>query len=180
MPQAGDQAGAGYARAILATSDPVFAALCQRALDGSVQLLAAVPPSALLETVRQSAPELIILDTDGEDAAVVKALATKVMLISDAHVVLVSAYMAPGSPALCAALSSAGCSMIDSYTFFPDRNVGPPPSGAEERWITTEDGQRLHAWFAGPALAAGAAPPPTLIWSHGNAGNIGGRTQILP
>jgi len=56
--------------------------------------------------------------------------------------------------ALCAALSSAGCSMIDSYTFFPDRNVGPLPAGAEERWITTEDGQRLHAWFAGPPLAA--------------------------
>ena len=69
--------------------------------------------------------------------------------------------------------------MIDSYTFFPDRNVGPLPAGAEERWITTEDGQRLHAWLAGPALAAGATPPPTLIWSHGNAGNIGGRTQIL-
>jgi pimeloyl-ACP methyl ester carboxylesterase len=64
--------------------------------------------------------------------------------------------------------------MIDSFTFFPDRAVGSPPPGIEERSITTEDGQRLHAWYApGPAEA------PTLIWSHGNAGNIGGRAPIL-
>lgn len=80
---------------------------------------------------------------------------------------------------MAAALMLAGCTLIDSYTFFPDRNIGPPPPGVEERWITTEDGQRLHAWFAGPAPAGGAAPPPTLIWSHGNAGNIGGRAHVL-
>jgi fermentation-respiration switch protein FrsA (DUF1100 family) len=73
-----------------------------------------------------------------------------------------------------AALWLSGCSMIDAYTFFPDRSLGPPPPGVEERWITTEDGQRIHAWYAG-----GPAPAPTLIWSHGNAGNIGGRADVL-
>ena len=73
-----------------------------------------------------------------------------------------------------AAIWLPGCSMIDSFTFFPDRTVGPPPAGVEERWITTEDGERLHAWFA-----PGPAPGPTLIWSHGNAGNIGGRAPVL-
>jgi hypothetical protein len=34
---------------------------------------------------------------------------------------------------------------IDSFIFFPDRRVGPPPAGVEERWIVTEDGQQLHA-----------------------------------
>jgi uncharacterized protein len=75
---------------------------------------------------------------------------------------------------IAAALSSWGCSMIDSFTFFPDREVGPPPRGIEERSITTQDGQRLHAWYA-----PGPADAPTLIWSHGNAGNIGGRAPIL-
>ncbi len=73
------------------------------------------------------------------------------------------------APLLAATLSLAGCSMIDSFTFFPDRAVGPPPPGVEERSITTEDGERLHAWYMG-----GPADAPTLLWSHGNAGNIGG------
>lgn len=80
---------------------------------------------------------------------------------------------------LAAALWFCGCSMIDSYTFFPDRSVGPSPPGVEERWITTADGERLHAWYAGPASRGGAVQAPTLIWSHGNAGNIGGRAGVL-
>ena len=75
---------------------------------------------------------------------------------------------------LAAAVCLSGCSMIDAYTFFPDRSIGPPPAGVEERWITTEDGQRIHAWYAG-----GPAPGATLLWSHGNAGNIGGRADVL-
>ena len=41
-----------------------------------------------------------MLDADGEDVAALKALATKVMLVSFAPVVVVSAYLAPGSPGL--------------------------------------------------------------------------------
>ena len=73
-----------------------------------------------------------------------------------------------------AALALAGCSMIDSLTFFPSREVGPPPPGAVERWIETADGERLHAW-----LAEGAAGGPTLVWSHGNAGNIATRAWLV-
>jgi len=68
-----------------------------------------------------------------------------------------------------------GCSSpIDYFTFFPDRAVGPPPPGVEERWITTEDGQRLHAWSVADRGAA-----PLLVWSHGNAGNIASRGEVL-
>jgi len=68
----------------------------------------------------------------------------------------------------------AGCSMIDRFTFFPDRAVGSAPPGVEERWIVTGDGQRLHAWYARPREGA-----PTLLWSHGNAGNIDSRRELL-
>lgn len=69
----------------------------------------------------------------------------------------------------------AGCSMwIDYFTFFPHRTVGPAPAGVEERWITTEDSERLHAWYA-----AGRGSGPTLLWSHGNAGNIDSRRDVL-
>jgi fermentation-respiration switch protein FrsA (DUF1100 family) len=64
--------------------------------------------------------------------------------------------------------------MLDSLIFFPDPWVPDPPPGVEERWITTEDGVRIHAWRApGPEAA------PVLVWSHGNGGNIGGRAEVL-
>jgi uncharacterized protein len=63
---------------------------------------------------------------------------------------------------------------LDHFIFFPDRNVPPPPPGVLERWFTTADGVRLHAWHA--VAPAGA---PTLVWSHGNAGNIAGRSPVL-
>jgi uncharacterized protein len=64
--------------------------------------------------------------------------------------------------------------LIDSFIFYPDRVMPAPPRGVEERWITTDDGVRIHAWYA----SAGAAAP-TLVWSHGNGGNIGGRGEVL-
>src|SRR5687768_14241339 len=69
-----------------------------------------------------------------------------------------------------------GCTMwIDHFVFFPDRQVGPPPAGAEERFIVTEDGRRLHAWYTRPPVGG-----PVLLWSHGNAGNIDSRRTLLP
>ncbi len=70
---------------------------------------------------------------------------------------------------------AAGCEFmgLDRLVFFPDPYVPEPPPGVEERWITTEDGVRLHAWFAGvPGAKA------TFVWSHGNGGNIGGRGDV--
>ena len=73
------------------------------------------------------------------------------------------------------ALLLAGCNVwIDSFVFFPDRRVGPPPTGVEERFFLAEDGPRLHAWYAPPRGAG-----PVLLWSHGNAGNIDSRRPLL-
>jgi fermentation-respiration switch protein FrsA (DUF1100 family) len=67
-----------------------------------------------------------------------------------------------------------GFMALEGLIFFPDRHVLAPPPGVEERRFTTVDGVHLHAWWAPP-------PPsgPVLLWSHGNAGNIGGRAAVL-
>jgi hypothetical protein len=43
--------------------------------------------------------------------------------------------------------------LLDRLIFFPDAAVRDPPPGVEERAITTDDGVRLHAWYA-PAAAS--------------------------
>lgn len=78
-------------------------------------------------------------------------------------------------PALAALLLTGWTDVwIDRFVFFPDRRVGPPPAGVEERWLDTQDGRRLHAWYV-PPRAGG----PVLVWSHGNAGNIDSRRSVL-
>ena len=80
-------------------------------------------------------------------------------------------------PVVLAALGAlAGCRLmpLDRLIFFPDPYVPDPPPGVVERWITTADGVRLHAWYAGVPGA-----PATLVWSHGNGGNIAGRADVL-
>jgi fermentation-respiration switch protein FrsA (DUF1100 family) len=64
--------------------------------------------------------------------------------------------------------------IVDSFTFFPSRDVPDPPPGVEERRFTTADGVRLHAWYAPPRPEA-----PVLVWSHGNGGNIADRTAPI-
>ena len=50
------------------------------------------------------------------------------------------------------------------------------PAGIEDRWVTAADGVRIHGWYA---RAPHASPQtPTLLWAHGNGGNIGGRYEI--
>jgi fermentation-respiration switch protein FrsA (DUF1100 family) len=63
---------------------------------------------------------------------------------------------------------------IDSMIFYPERYMPAPPRGVVERWITTDDGVRIHAWHADAGAAA-----PVLVWSHGNGGNIAGRGDVL-
>jgi fermentation-respiration switch protein FrsA (DUF1100 family) len=63
---------------------------------------------------------------------------------------------------------------LDRLIFFPDPVVPEAPRGVEERSIVTGDGLRLHGWYA-----AGAAAGPTLVWSHGNGGNIATRAEVL-
>lgn len=64
--------------------------------------------------------------------------------------------------------------LIDRLIFYPDRLVPPPPAGVDELWFAAADGTRLHGWYAGAESGA-----PTLIWSHGNGGNIAGRADVL-
>ncbi len=46
--------------------------------------------------------------------------------------------------------------------------------GAEDAWITTSDGVKLHGWFASPPGAKLAT-----LFLHGNAGNVTHRVQAL-
>ena len=89
-------------RVLLATADPVFAALCKRALETSARpsAVSAVSPSDLLATARLGEHDVLVLDADRQDAGALKTLASKAMLVSDAPVVLISAYLAPGAPGL--------------------------------------------------------------------------------
>jgi len=64
--------------------------------------------------------------------------------------------------------------MLDRLVFFPDRTMPPAPPGVVERTIVAADGVRLHAWHAGSPDA-----PATLLWSHGNAGNVGNRADVV-
>lgn len=51
----------------------------------------------------------------------------------------------------------------------------------EEVWLTTGDDVRLHAWYLPPPSAAspGDRRTPTLLFLHGNAGNISHRLESL-
>ena len=62
--------------------------------------------------------------------------------------------------------------LLERLIFQPSRYVPARPRGIEERWISTADGIRLHAWYARSTRGA-----PTLLWSHGNGGNIAGRVE---
>lgn len=57
--------------------------------------------------------------------------------------------------------------------YFPDRTLGGTPAHAgwayEEVWLRAADGPRLHAFWIPAPEARG-----TVIFFHGNAGNIGG------
>src|SRR5262245_31287236 len=64
--------------------------------------------------------------------------------------------------------------MIDRFVFFPERHSRNPPPGVEERWIRTADGLRIHAWYAAHPQARAS-----VIWSHGNGGNIADRGSLL-
>jgi fermentation-respiration switch protein FrsA (DUF1100 family) len=69
---------------------------------------------------------------------------------------------------------AGGRVVLESLIFFPDRWMPPAPVGVADRWFTTSDGVRIHAWWAGPSDA-----PAVLLWSHGNGGNIGNRVEIV-
>jgi chemotaxis response regulator CheB len=142
---------AARARVVLTTSDPVFAVLFTRALQEgtNLQLLAAVSPAEVVETARQLQPQLLVLDVDGEELDALKTIAAKVMLVSDAPLVLVSAYLAPGSPGLCALLQSIAATFVQKPEGPSSLSLagedGPPFVAALQAVLAAAEGDDLAA-----------------------------------
>lgn len=66
--------------------------------------------------------------------------------------------------------------------FYPEREFDDAPDRHDwafaDVWLTAADGVRLHGWFL-PAPAAAGAAPATILFFHGNAGNISHRFDKL-
>lgn len=65
-----------------------------------------------------------------------------------------------------------------SLVYFPSRSLFATPATAglkyEDVWLTAEDGIRIHGWYVFHPRPRG-----TLLFFHGNAGNIGDRIESL-
>lgn len=65
-----------------------------------------------------------------------------------------------------------------NFVYYPHKNLDLTPAIVgleyEDVYITTRDGTRLHGWFLPRSNARG-----TLLFLHGNAGNISHRTESL-
>jgi fermentation-respiration switch protein FrsA (DUF1100 family) len=81
-------------------------------------------------------------------------------------------------PLLLAPLALLGCRFEDRFIFHPSREIVRTPLDAglqfQDHYFTTADGVRLNGWFI-PYPGARA----TLIWFHGNAGNISHRVENI-
>ena len=70
--------------------------------------------------------------------------------------------------------ATLGCTVDRYFIFFPSRSVNQNPKDVgiayEEITLKTSDGLNLNAWFIEKKEAKG-----TMIWFHGNGGNIGDR-----
>lgn len=68
-------------------------------------------------------------------------------------------------------------SLIDRFIFFPDSELVATPTAAslkyEDVFFPAFDGTRLHGWYVP------GSRPETLVWFHGNAGNISHRLDNL-
>jgi fermentation-respiration switch protein FrsA (DUF1100 family) len=74
---------------------------------------------------------------------------------------------------------SAGCLALDrSVVFIPSRypvgNWRPEGQDFEEAWFKSPDGTRLHGWFA-----EARNPRAVVLHTHGNAGNVTHRVDLL-
>jgi uncharacterized protein len=60
--------------------------------------------------------------------------------------------------------------------YYPSRDFDPTPNRAvEDVWLTTADNVHIHSWF----VPAGTNAPLTVLFCHGNAGNLSHRTEKL-
>ena len=73
---------------------------------------------------------------------------------------------------------SESCYMEESFIFFPVAEISATPRNYglsfEDIYFKTEDGVTLNGWFV---AYPGAST--TLLWFHGNGGNIGHRSEHL-
>ena len=79
----------------------------------------------------------------------------------------------------------------DRFIYFPAKYPegawdvgarGAASVGVEDVWFQASDGVRLHGWYCTPRRAAADAQPRsrmTLLWFHGNAGNITSRFGMI-
>lgn len=78
---------------------------------------------------------------------------------------------------LAVSLSVALMNPFERFIFFPDRGLVATPAeiglGYEDAAIRTDDDVELHGWWVP------ASRPETLLWMHGNAGNISHRLDQL-
>lgn len=62
--------------------------------------------------------------------------------------------------------------------FFPTRYPAgdwqPPELAFEDAWFEAADGTRLHGWYV-----PHPEPRAVMLWSHGNAGNLSDRAELL-
>lgn len=80
--------------------------------------------------------------------------------------------------ALSFALVFSGCAMDKGFIYFPEKKVISTPADVdlryEDLYLTTGDGVKINAWFV-PFEKSRR----TLLWFHGNGGNIGNRVDLL-
>ena len=86
----------------------------------------------------------------------------------------------------------------DRFIYFPSRypegmwdvaslrgaSAGENSPKVEDVWMTTADGVRIHGWYCTPQEGAGeqsstASTGMTLLWFHGNAGNLSHRYAMV-
>ncbi len=75
-------------------------------------------------------------------------------------------------------LYGSGCAIEKGFIYFPEKDVVASPDDAgvpfEELWLLAGDGVRINGWYV-PHHGS----KQTLLWFHGNAGNIGNRVDLL-
>jgi len=71
---------------------------------------------------------------------------------------------------------------MKGFIFFPEPHIGATPKSAglafEDVYVTTTDGVRINGWYV-PALPTADGSAMTLLWFHGNAGNLSDRVHQL-
>lgn len=75
-------------------------------------------------------------------------------------------------------LGGTGCPMERGFIFFPDKTIFETPAeiglAFEDLYLLTSDGVKINGWFV-PYPGAQV----TLLWFHGNAGNLSNRVDQL-